>query len=84
MKIVKEIRTILRGVRPLPDLSIRQLEYLVAVAESPSWAVAAERVGVSPSALSQGLEDEFLLQADARTENTHVYRPVFITATSKT
>ncbi len=44
-------------VRPLPDLSIRQLEYLVAVAEASSWALAAERVGVSPSALSQGLAE---------------------------
>jgi DNA-binding transcriptional LysR family regulator len=44
-------------VRPLPDLSIRQLEYLVAVAEEPTWAVAAERVGVSASALSQGLAE---------------------------
>jgi DNA-binding transcriptional LysR family regulator len=41
----------------LPDLSIRQLEYLVAVADSPSWATAAEVVGVSPSALSQGLAE---------------------------
>lgn len=41
----------------LPDISLRQLEYLVAVVESPSWAVAAERVGVSPSALSQGLAE---------------------------
>ena len=41
----------------LPDLSIRQLEYLVAVADAPTWAAAAERVGVSPSALSQGLAE---------------------------
>jgi DNA-binding transcriptional LysR family regulator len=41
----------------LPDLSIRQLEYLVAVNESPNWAAAAERVGVSASALSQGLSE---------------------------
>ncbi|MEZ5247335.1 MAG: LysR family transcriptional regulator [Acidimicrobiales bacterium] len=41
----------------LPDLSIRQLEYLVAVADSPNWAVAADRVGVSASALSQGLAE---------------------------
>jgi DNA-binding transcriptional LysR family regulator len=54
---VKQIGCIFHGVRPLPDLSIRQLEYLVAVAEEPSWAVAAERVGVSPSALSQGLAE---------------------------
>ncbi len=44
-------------MRPLPDLSIRQLEYLVAVAEEPTWAAAAERVGVSASALSQGLSE---------------------------
>ncbi len=47
----------LARVSPLPDLSIRQLDYLVAVAEEPSWALAAERVGVSPSALSQGLAE---------------------------
>lgn len=41
----------------LPDISIRQLEYLVAVAEAPTWATAAETVGVSPSALSQGLAE---------------------------
>jgi DNA-binding transcriptional LysR family regulator len=41
----------------LPDLSIRQLEYLVAVAEEPTWAAAAEEIGVSPSALSQGLAE---------------------------
>lgn len=47
----------MRGVRQLPDISIRQLEYLVAVAEAPTWAVAAANVGVSPSALSQGLAE---------------------------
>jgi DNA-binding transcriptional LysR family regulator len=41
----------------LPDISIRQLEYLVAVADAPTWAVAAARVGVSASALSQGLAE---------------------------
>ena len=41
----------------LPDLTIRQLEYLVAVADEPTWAIAARRVGVSPSALSQGLAE---------------------------
>ncbi len=44
-------------MRPLPDLSIRQLEYLVAVDDAPTWAAAATRVGVSPSALSQGLAE---------------------------
>ncbi|MCY3643919.1 MAG: LysR family transcriptional regulator [Acidimicrobiaceae bacterium] len=44
-------------VTPLPDLSIRQLEYLVAVADSDTFALAAEHVGVSPSALSQGLAE---------------------------
>ena len=47
----------MRGVLGLPDVSIRQLEYLVAVAEGPTWAAAAERVGVSASALSQGLAE---------------------------
>jgi DNA-binding transcriptional LysR family regulator len=44
-------------MRSLPDLSIRQLEYLVAVSRAPTWAVAAEEVGVTPSALSQGLAE---------------------------
>ncbi|MEY2959026.1 MAG: hypothetical protein RLZZ01_1594 [Actinomycetota bacterium] len=44
-------------MRQLPDISIRQLEYLVAVADHPTWAVAAESVGVSASALSQGLAE---------------------------
>jgi DNA-binding transcriptional LysR family regulator len=55
--IVKKIECIVRRMRPLPDLSIRQLEYLVAVAEAPTWAVAADHVGVSASALSQGLAE---------------------------
>ncbi len=41
----------------LPDLSIRQLEYLVAVSEAPTFALAARRTGVSASALSQGLAE---------------------------
>jgi DNA-binding transcriptional LysR family regulator len=44
-------------VPTLPDLSIRQLEYLVAVADSATWAAAAGDLGVSPSALSQGLAE---------------------------
>jgi DNA-binding transcriptional LysR family regulator len=58
---VKKIRTIVRTVSsslpPLPDVSIRQLEYLVAVAEEATWSMAATRVGVSASALSQGLAE---------------------------
>jgi len=42
---------------PLPDLSIRQFEYLLAVSEAPTWAAAADAVGVTPSALSQGLAE---------------------------
>ncbi len=41
----------------LPDISIRQLEYLVAVADADTWATAAESVGVTASALSQGLSE---------------------------
>jgi len=44
-------------VRQLPDISIRQLEYLVAIADAPTWATAAANVGVSASALSQGLAE---------------------------
>lgn len=36
---------------------MRQLEYLVAVADAPTWSAAAAHVGVSPSALSQGLAE---------------------------
>ncbi|MDH3682115.1 MAG: LysR family transcriptional regulator [Acidimicrobiia bacterium] len=36
-------------------LSTQQLDYLVAVADAPTWADAAADLGVSPSALSQGL-----------------------------
>jgi DNA-binding transcriptional LysR family regulator len=41
----------------VPNLSVQQLEYLVAVADAPTWAVAAAAVGVTPSALSQGLAE---------------------------
>lgn len=37
------------------NLSTQQLDYLVAVADADTWAEAAGRLGVSPSALSQGL-----------------------------
>ncbi len=43
------------AMTPLPNLSVTQLQYLVAVAESGSWADAASALGVSQSALSQGL-----------------------------
>ena len=42
---------------PLPDLTVRQLEYLEAVTRSPTWAAAAESLGVTPSALSQGIAE---------------------------
>lgn len=42
---------------PLPDLSVRQLEYLDAVTRHPTWATAAESLGVTPSALSQGMAE---------------------------
>lgn len=44
-------------MRHLPDISIRQLEYLVAVADHDTWSDAAGAVGVSASALSQGLSE---------------------------
>lgn len=41
----------------LPDISITQLQYLVAVQENSTWAAAADVLGVSQSALSQGLAE---------------------------
>lgn len=41
----------------MPNLTVQQLEYLVAVADAPTWAEAAATVGVTPSALSQGLAE---------------------------
>lgn len=41
----------------LPNLTVQQLEYLVAAAREPTFARAAGAVGVSPSALSQGLAE---------------------------
>lgn len=42
---------------PLPNLTVQQLEYLVAAAREPTFARAAQTVGVSASALSQGLAE---------------------------
>lgn len=42
---------------PLPNLTVQQLEYLLAVSRAATWADAAAEVGVSPSALSQGLAE---------------------------
>jgi len=42
---------------PLPNLSVQQLEYLVASVDSPTHAEAATLLGVSSSALSQGLAE---------------------------
>lgn len=51
------MRRVAAPLTVLPDISIRQLEYLVAIADSPTWSVAAASVGVSPSALSQGVAE---------------------------
>ena len=45
------------GTAALPNLTVQQLEYLVAVSRSRTWAEAASELGVSPSALSQGLAE---------------------------
>ena len=39
------------------DIPLRQLEYLVAVADHSTWAAAAASIGVTAPALSQGLAD---------------------------
>ena len=41
----------------IPQLTIQQLEYLTAVAAEDTWAQAAGRLHVTPSALSQGLAE---------------------------
>lgn len=43
----------------MPDLVLttQQLEYLLAIDRAPTWADAAARVGVTPSALSQGVAE---------------------------
>jgi DNA-binding transcriptional LysR family regulator len=41
----------------LPNLTVQQLEYLVAAAASPTRAAAATGLGVTPSALTQGLAE---------------------------
>jgi len=41
----------------LPNLTVQQLDYLVAAVDSPTWSDAAARLGVTPSALSQGLAE---------------------------
>lgn len=41
----------------LPNLTVQQLDYLVATGGGGTWAEAAAEVGVSPSALSQGLAE---------------------------
>ena len=48
---------ILNNDRALPNITVQQLDYLVAVHEAPTWSDAAARVGVTPSALSQGLAE---------------------------
>lgn len=42
---------------PLPNVSVQQLDYLVAAVEAPTFAEAAADLGVSASALSQGLAE---------------------------
>ena len=41
----------------LPNLTVQQLEYMVAAAASPTRAAAAAGLGVTPSALPQGLAE---------------------------
>ena len=41
----------------LPNLSVQQLEYLVAAADHPTRAAAAQNLGVTASALTQGLTE---------------------------
>ena len=42
---------------PLPNVSTAQLGYLVAITRHRTWAEAARSLGVTPSALSQGIAE---------------------------
>ncbi|HJO20216.1 MAG TPA: LysR family transcriptional regulator, partial [Acidimicrobiales bacterium] len=46
-----------RDLPVLPNLTVQQLEYLVAAADAPTRAAAAAGLGVTPSALTQGLAE---------------------------
>ena len=55
----------------LPDISMTQMEYLVAVQETSTWANAAQALGVSQSALSQGtVADDRLPPPQQKLPNT--------------
>ena len=41
----------------LPNITVAQLQYLVAAVDAETWSEAASRLGVSQSALSQGLAE---------------------------
>ena len=41
----------------LPQISLQQLSYLVAISDEPTWAAAASTLHVTPSALSQGVAE---------------------------
>jgi DNA-binding transcriptional LysR family regulator len=41
----------------LPNVTVAQLQYLVAAVDADTWSEAAQRLGVSQSAMSQGLAE---------------------------
>jgi DNA-binding transcriptional LysR family regulator len=45
------------GLQSLPNLTVQQLEYLVAATDHSTRAAAAASLGVTPSALTQGLAE---------------------------
>lgn len=63
----------------LPNLSTAQLSYLVAITRHRTWAEAAASLGVTPSALSQGIAEMEkrlgvpLFAADGRRRVAHDY-----------
>jgi DNA-binding transcriptional LysR family regulator len=63
----------------LPNLSTAQLSYLVAITRHRTWAEAASSLGVTPSALSQGIAELErrlgvpLFAADGRRRVPHEY-----------
>lgn len=55
--IVPFSSAILHNVDTLPNVSTAQLGYLVAITRHRTWAEAAASLGVTPSALSQGIAE---------------------------
>jgi DNA-binding transcriptional LysR family regulator len=53
--MIEENGVNIQATNALPNITVAHLGYLVAAIDHPTWAAAADSLGVSQSALSQGL-----------------------------